>query len=503
MNKKNLFEIVAVFLVFILIFSPISNSIQLKSNEKYIKFKNEFETDEIESYKSDTQLTKYWGCPDLKFTNGTNFFDTYKDENGVWWFVTPNGYAFYSAGRELVNPFCRRMYEVNTFSKYNGNYYAWAEKTTERFKDWGLNTVGAWSAYEYFEEIPYIYTFIFRFSGHFKWNQNVRGHPDVFDSDWWEIVENNINEVTENLKDDKYLIGYYLDNEINWGTDFKDTETLLEEYLSVPYEDHRPGKYAVVEFLKERYENNGGIEEFREVWDMEELKCWDELYDRKSLGREGWRVQSNSKLVKMKLYKEEPKLEIKPELLERADSDIRAFNRLVAECYYENITRIIRAHDLNHLIFSDRFHGQGVPEEVLEICGIYCNVTSINYYRDCLYFYRPSQYFKWHKFNVVPLINWMKEFYENTKKPIIVCEWGRNSILGPFGHEWVIPFDKITANYNTRFAKKCLETPYIIGHQGWYLDQLVDENDDEIDVFVDDTEAINRQIYEIHKSCMG
>ena len=58
----------------------------------------------------DNNLTEYWGNPNLKLTNGTGFFDTYQDENGTWWFVTPNGYAFYSIGCCVVN---RIGYTIN------------------------------------------------------------------------------------------------------------------------------------------------------------------------------------------------------------------------------------------------------------------------------------------------------------------------------------------------------------------------------------------------------
>jgi len=456
-------------------FTSIVGSAKLDSNK----------SNEVEPFS----VSKYQGCLDIKLTNGTGFFEVAQDEKGVWWFVTPDGYAFYSVGINAVKTGFSYVYDVNILKKY-GSYREWANVTRDRLRIWGFNTLSAWSNYSLFvdDPVPYTHTFIFRLDGMDQWRKIVKKDiPDVFDPFWWEIVQNGIGEVAESLKDDPYLIGYWLDNEIHWEPNIRgfSTDSLLEVYMSVPYEKLQPGKFKAVEFLISRYKDDG-IEVFNRVWNMN-LKSFDELYDVINLGRVGWKAQH---------------------FIPRVKSDIQDFARLVAHIYFENITEILRSYDPNHLILGVRFHSWGAPEGVVEECGKYCDVISINNYRDCKRVYDPLKRIQILVRDLVPLDDWMKRYYDITGKPLIVSEWNSDP-LGFLIFFRVRSSEESKANYYEWYARNCLKKPYIVGYHWFsFVDKLkggvvistgvVNVYDEEHTVLVGRMANINKQVYELH-----
>lgn len=434
---------------------------------------------------SDNVSNPYWGCPDIKLTNGTGYFDTHQDENCTWWFVTPDGYAFYSVGVNAVSPEFRYVYNVSILKKY-GDYSAWANATVERFKEWGYNTLGAWSKYDLFKQVPYTYTFISR--------RNVQRNiarvlPDVFDPLWQAEVKAKIENFTQILKNDSYLIGYWLDNEINWGPDSFDDKTLLEEYMTPPYEYMRPGKVIAVNFLIERY--NGNVKEFNKAWKMN-LKSFDELYDKTKLGLKGYTTHG------------------------RAKDDVNAFTRLVAQTYFNYTAAVVRKYDPNHLILGVRFHLEGTPREVIEECGKYCDIVSINYYRNFKFIYDPIKYFRSAIFGLIPMDKWMQRYYEISSKPLLVSEFcytpGDKNIQ--VDHSSAVKFaliQKHMADYFEWYAQSCLKKPYIVGYHWFsYINKiandvdnncgLVDTYDNPYTVLTERMAEVNSKIYEIHKN---
>ncbi|MBM3495840.1 MAG: hypothetical protein FJX72_16180, partial [Armatimonadetes bacterium] len=83
----------------------------------------------------------------------TGFFHTERI-GGRWWIVTPYGHGFISKG------VCHVSYAADHapslgYSPYGrvtearyGSAGAWAKATATRMKEWGLNSVGAWSSGE-------------------------------------------------------------------------------------------------------------------------------------------------------------------------------------------------------------------------------------------------------------------------------------------------------------------------------------------------------------------
>lgn len=439
---------------------------------------------------SGINLTEYWGNGDMRLSNGTGFFEVDNDR-GTWWFVTPNGYAFYSVGCLGVRPDTPYMYSVNILNKYPGGYEEWANATRERYREWGFNTIGPNNRIDLFEDdqIPHVYKFKFQHMGRGIWNRRIKKViPDVFDPYFWELVEQNISEVTAKFKNDSYLIGYELGNEMHWepNPEFEgypgDKNTLLETYLSIPYERFQPGKIKAVEFLIDRYDEEG-IEVFNKVWKMK-LGSFDELYDKEKLGRTGWKAQH---------------------FIPRVKEDIQDFAQLVAKWFFKNTTDLIKKYDPNHLTLGVRFHAWGAPCAVIRECGKYCDVVSINYYRNCMLIYDPDKYIESLRLGTVPLNNWMKEYYDITGKPLLVGEFSgavtKLHILKKILKIEKSPLLQLNKGiYYTWYSQKCLEAPYVIGHHGFYKNELVNLNDENISMIGACAENINSQIYEIHGS---
>jgi len=391
----------------------------------------------------------------------------------------------YNLSKYAVSPHFRYVYNVRKNKKY-GSYREWANVTVDRFKEWGFNTLGAWSEHTLFSQVPYTYTFISRRD--LRWNV-ARNHPDVFDPRWQSSIKEQIENFTQDLKHDPYLIGYWLDNEMNWGPDSMDKKTLLEEYMSSTYEHIRPGKLTTVKFLIERYE--GDVNEFNTVWNMN-LKSFDELYDITQLGRGGWKARHVNKKIR---------------------GDIKAFNQLVAETYFNVTTSLIRENDPNHLILGVRFHLEGASQEIINISGKYCDIVSINYYRKRIFMYDPIKYLQCFWYATVPLDKWMERYYTISGKPLLVGEFSCKALdsglpIHRFGACRIVLNQTNRANYFKWYAEKCLEAPYVVGYHWFaYIDKIqfgVDNNFGLVNTYdkpydlVNHTAEINYKIYDLH-----
>jgi len=481
--KSGLFKkCLIISIMFSIVFSSISVTKFVDADEtnntKMISSKTRY-------FASTINLSEYWGNGDIKLTEGTGYFDTYQDENGTWWFVTPNGYAFYSVGRWGSPPYLSSVLE-----KF-GSEEAWANVTRERIKMWGLNTFGCYGSvsqnFHLFDDdpIPYLFMFGFQHMGRGRWIKLMgkRVMPDVFDPYFWEMVEKSISEETAKLNDDPYLVGYLLGNELHWESSpirGFDEKTLLEAFMKP--ERSYPGKMKAVEFLIDRYKDDG-VEVFNKVWNMN-LESFDELYGKQELGRTGWKAQR---------------------FIPRVKEDIQDFAGLVSQWFFKNVTEILHRYDPNHLTLGVRIHAWGTPREVLEEMGKYCDVISINYYRKHLAIYDLDKYLSSRLKELVPLNNWMEEYHTITGKPLLVAEWGIRRHISPGPFELIkirIP-ERVIAEYDARFTRRCMESPYIIGVEGNYGDPsissaLVDEFEEPLEIVVERITEINSKVYELH-----
>ena len=158
--------------------------------------------------------------------------------NGKWWIVDPDGHYFYSAGVDCVttssatSPEGRQglfaalppttassggragasFYTWNMVRHYGADWSAaWTDLAIRRMISWGFNTVGNWSDVRVASarRVPYTLTLGVRT------NSGPMGVADVYAPDFEQAAERAAAQA-EARKDDPYLLGYFLGNELPW-----------------------------------------------------------------------------------------------------------------------------------------------------------------------------------------------------------------------------------------------------------------------------------------------
>ena len=174
----------------------------------------------------------------------TGFFRVERDDGGRWWYADPEGLPFWSFGSCCVtlgdntpvvgreHLFAElpdrerlpeawdeaghvRFYAANAIRKY-GSPEAWGRRQRRRLLAWGATTVANWSdvARVGGAGLPYVKTLSSRTP------ENIRrfgGFPDVCDPDWEPMLRERFAAEAAPLRDDPWLIGYFVDNEMPWG----------------------------------------------------------------------------------------------------------------------------------------------------------------------------------------------------------------------------------------------------------------------------------------------
>lgn len=276
-------------------------------------------------------------------------------------------------------------YYQNIMQLY-GNEENWANITKNRMDDWGFNTAGYGD--EYIKATGIAYAKNLGMAGA---NWLTGEIPDYFSEEWIERVDRIGREVVANYSTDPNLIGYFLDNELHWGSDWCSLLDLFDTYCNLPGDS--AGKIILVDFLEQRY--NDTISDFNLVWrtnffDFDEILC-------------------------------ENRLGMWPYTIE-ARNDHNAFTYLVAEQYFKTCYETIKKYDSNHLILGARFQSFLTPIEVVKACAPYVDVVSVNHYvakplvlplalifQDIMAFTRPT--------------NILDEFYQISERPILISEF--------------------------------------------------------------------------------
>jgi glucosylceramidase len=344
--------------------------------------------------------------------------------DGAWWFVTPDGNPFVSKAVTDVNylgailspgPFHDFMVE-----KY-GTEEAWATAAHGHLLDWGFNTVGPWSSHSMGTRMAHAFI-ILDFGG-----SNGPRHPGAVVTDYWDqaFAEHCATMVRDRATphvEDKNLIGYFLDNEIVWGSDhFLTNKSLIQLYVEFP--EGAPGRAEALRYVREAA---GSIDNFNSTWKTE-ITGWDQL-------------------------------EALPAAALEADTDearavteafmLRAFHQ------YNTISiNALRAVDPNHLILGCRFHTY--PGDALVEASVrHFDVISMA-------FYEPR-----------PPVKEIDAIYGRVDMPFLIEEWTFKSddsgIVNPRGiyaptvrteHERGLVY----GNYVETFMRR----PYAVGYH-WY-----------------------------------
>lgn len=299
---------------------------QNREVEFYGKFHSERELCEYlrSEYKSalenggyaDGNLSEYGGYMGLKFDK-TGAFHTHFDGRR-WWLVDPDGYAFLSKGvcygsRMGVHGFVdgmENLFEwlprkdddtfadawttadnIPEFVKRNGKeagssrymfnfaranmirafgddwWNAWCTINSARLKRWGFNTISVCvnnyfdeNVYEYLKKARIPYTWTLKNFPRTK-EMIFRDFPDVFSPEYRKLCSEFAKQL-EPLAGDKYMIGYFINNEPEW---LVARRTNIAEEL-IKSEKQLYSKHEFIRFIKEKYQTP---QNFANAWGLE------------------------------------------------------------------------------------------------------------------------------------------------------------------------------------------------------------------------------------------
>ena len=185
---------------------------------------------------------QFGGWPNLTGAK-TGWFHTQKIE-GRWWLVTPDGNAFFSKGVDNIS----YKPETSTSPKVPSDPGVWAAATVRQLRDWKFNTAGAWSAEE-IDRQPIAYTVILDIAGSIQKDLWVKGGVvDYLSPQFREAADKVATRLCAPRSKDKWLLGYFTDNELRWGHDWRSKDSLLDDYLKMSHE--APGFIKAEAFVK-------------------------------------------------------------------------------------------------------------------------------------------------------------------------------------------------------------------------------------------------------------
>lgn len=285
--------------------------------------------------KKDPETNNYGGWK-AKTYNSTGYFRVEK-QGGRWWIIDPEGNPFVHKGIAVYRPGSSKNQRLALHSEY-GSEKSWIEKESEFLKQSGFNGTGAWSNVDLIREStkPLVYTIIVNPMGSYK-SQHIKKFGGKYEQAGWQgyrydlamvfdkefdiHVEKEISKIVK-YKEDKYLLGYFTDNELPWVDD------ALDRHL-INLEKNEAGYIAAKSWLDNRKGGNASINDITDV--------------------------------------------------DRAE-----FTSFYFETYIKKVSQAIRKYDPNHMYLGCRFNQEKDEldnPKIFEVVGKYVDIVSINHYR--------------------------------------------------------------------------------------------------------------------------
>ena len=379
---------------------------------------------------------------ELFAAKATGFFRV-EERDGRWWYVDPNGRPFYLVGTDHVGfdgHWCEKLgyapYGRVAKAKY-GDEQKWAAATIDRLKAWGFNALTAGNSESLRHRgLPHLQfaSFGSDFAGHndLSPKSTWTGFPNVWSPDWPDHCDATARRLCAPRKDDPWLIGYFLDNELEWyGRVFRD-EGLFDEAWKKPAT--HTAKQAWVQFVKAHF--GGDLAKINAA-----LKT--SFPDFVAMGRD-----------------------TSPHTIETAEHRevARLWVRATAERYFRGCAEAIRRHDPNHLIVGCRFAGRAPG--IWDVAGQWCDVVSLNLY--------PMIDVE----RGVPadVIDFIDTCQREAKKPMMLTEWGfpglDAGLPSRHGAGMRVDTQEQRAQCFTHFQNLLFRLPYMVGSAHFmYLDE--------------------------------
>lgn len=307
-------------------------------------------------FTKDPEINSY-GSWKVNQSKSTGYFRTEK-KGDRWWIIDPEGYPFIHKGVAVFRPGNSDNQVAELNNKF-GTKEKWVIQESQLLKDYGFNGTGAWSDFDLMRETPapLVYTIIINPMGAYKsdhlkkfggkyemagWQGYRYDLAMVFDPEFDSYVEKAVAPIAKYSKD-KYLLGYFSDNELPWKNDALDRHL---KYLG----KEEAGYIAAKNWFDNRKGKSASIEDI-------------------------------------------------------TDEDRLAFTGFYFETYIKKIATAIKKYDPNHMYLGCRFNQEKEElqnSEMFKVAGKYADIISINHYRK----WEPvqSQMANWAKWSGKPFI---------------------------------------------------------------------------------------------------
>lgn len=287
--------------------------------------------------KPELPTSEYGGWKDWK-SKATGFFRTEK-VNDRWWIIDPEGYPYIHKAVVAFNP-GKSEKQKQVFQDKFGGLDAWMQQSSDMLKDYGFNGAGAWTNVDLLrqQKQPLVYTMIVspmgayhkdhlkKFGGKYEeagWQGYRFDLAMVFDKEFDGYITEAMKPVAA-YRNDKYLLGYFTDNELPWVFD------ALDRHLTKLAKTEQ-GYLAAEKWLKERKGADATVQDIN-------------------------------------------------------DEDRAAFTAFYFETYMQKVVTALRKADPNHLYLGCRFNQDKERQElsnpeIFKVAGKYMDVVSVNHYR--------------------------------------------------------------------------------------------------------------------------
>ncbi len=187
---------------------------------------------------------QYGGIKSLAGTK-TGWFHI-EEVEGRWYFVTPEGHAFFSLGATHAVE-CIRLDELNLFeTRYRKSEEKLAEFFLARFKEWGYNSSGYGPMPAMESRIPYVATIWTEGPRSFSAGDRSR-NSDIFNPAVQERLRGRIREAAAQHRENPYCLGYVFIDLPVWNVVPARGPSYVDFIRGQPAD--APGKQAYEEFL--------------------------------------------------------------------------------------------------------------------------------------------------------------------------------------------------------------------------------------------------------------
>ena len=234
---------------------------------------------------------------------------------------------------------------ANLYRKYGPDYRRhFAENAHRRLRSWGANTIANSSDLTIclMDRTPYAERVECQSrpiaASHGMWGK----FRDPWDDSFVQGVTDALSKCDREAHD-PWCIGFFVDNEINWGGAGD-----LARWTAMSPAD-QPAKRALLDWLLARYHS---IQSLNTAW--------------------GRRYADEVDFLATVLPPPPA-----------AEADLRAFTAVIVDRYFARTREAVKAYDPNLLYLGCRFCGWA-REEVIKACARYCDVVSYNIYRDSI-----------------------------------------------------------------------------------------------------------------------